>query len=440
MPRTLWVWVFAALTFSSPAFALSTKSIADGLTADEVAATVSGPGAAITNVKITGSASAIGTFAEGGLGVDSGIILSSGNIADAVGPNDSPGAGAALGSPGDTQLNAIVNAAGSTNPTSTHDAVILEFDVVTKTPVFMIHYVFASEEYREYVDKGFNDVFAFFVDGANIATTPGSTDPVTINTINHLRNTQLYLDNETGTATQFDGYTVPMTAVAYVTPQVSHHIKIAVADAGDSILDSAVFIESGGITGVTAPVIVPPVSMIEGRLDQPTELEIPIYFVFEDIPYTLEAFGIPGATTTFSPVHVGPDGKNYVTMKMTLSADTPQGALPLTIRSSTADAENFTTIMVVIDCRPPAMLGTGQPVSQSVASGAPATLTVTPFGSAPYTYQWYSGFAGMTGSPILGANRSTFTTGAVTQPGSYWVRVTNACGSIDSLTAYVTPQ
>src|SRR5438128_340891 len=166
MPKRIWACVFAALLLSLPAAALTTKSIEQGLTAQDVANTVAGAGATITNVKITGSNKAIGTFTEGGLGVSSGIILSSGDIATAAGPNDSAGAGDALGTPGDVQLNSIVQ----TN--STFDAAILEFDVVTTTPVFMIHYVFASEEYREFVDKAYNDVFAFYVDGVNIALTP----------------------------------------------------------------------------------------------------------------------------------------------------------------------------------------------------------------------------------------------------------------------------
>src|SRR5690242_7799851 len=200
MPQRFWVGVFAIVLLALPLSALTTKSIADGLTAEQVAATVAGPGATITNVRITGSNSAIGTFSEGGLGVASGIILSTGNIADAAGPNDSSGSGVSLGTPGDTGLNAIVA------PNETFDAIALEFDVVTTTPVFLINYVFASEEYLEYVDDEFNDAFAFYVDGANIARTPGTSDPVTIHNINTTVNPSLYRDNENGTATQFDGY------------------------------------------------------------------------------------------------------------------------------------------------------------------------------------------------------------------------------------------
>lgn len=434
MPRRIWACVFAALLLSLPAAALTTKSIEGGLTAQDVANTVAGAGATITNVKITGSPKAIGTFTEGGLGVSSGIILSSGDIATAAGPNDSSGAGAALGTDGDAQLDAIVK----TN--STHDAAILEFDVVTTTPVFMIHYVFASEEYREYVDKAYNDVFAFYVDGANIALTPGTSEPVTINSINHLRNTQYYRDNENGTATQFDGFTVPMVAFGFVEKGVPHHIKIAIADTADSILDSAVFIEQGGITGASAPIIVPDDFVIEGRVGEVMDIALPIYYVFDDVPYTLSISGIPGATATFGDVYTGADGRQYVNMRLVLGPDTPSGAQNLTIHSVTADASSTASIVIVTDCKPPTILGLSQPQMQNVPLGATATFDVTPSGSGPFTYQWYSGFAGMTFSPVEGGTLPSLTTGPVNDPQTYWVRIRNACGSTDSLTAFAFPQ
>ena len=434
MAKAIRVCAVLLLLAAVPAFALTTKSVAGGVTADDVAATVTGPGATITNVRITGSTRAVGTFAEGGLGINSGIILSTGDIADAVGPNDATGAGVALGSPGDSQLDSIVS------PRSTFDAAILEFDVVTRTPVFIINYVFASEEYREYVDDDYNDVFAFYVDGANIATTPGTSQPVTINTINHLRNTNLYRDNETGTATEFDGFTVPMVAIAIVEPNVTHHVKIAIADTADAILDSAVFIQQGGITGTTAPVIVPRITAVEAFYDQPLEVQLPIYYVFESIPYTLSATGPAGMTSSFSPLYTGPDGQQYTNLRLQIGPGTPSGSHVVTIRSATSDAERFATFILVVDCTPPALLGIHEPLPQSVARGARATYTVTPLGSAPFTYQWYTGFRGMTDFPVPGATSATFATPPVNERAQYWVRITNACGSYDSLAGVVLPQ
>lgn len=86
-------------------------------------------------------------------------------------------------------------------------------------------------------------------------------------------------------------------------------------------------------------------------------------------------------------------------------------------------------------CTPPAI--TGQPQSQSVASGQGPTLSVTATGSPTLTYQWYRGASGTTSQPIVGATSSTLTTGALTATTSFWVRVANGCGSADSATATV---
>ena len=434
MPRRVWACVFAFSLMAVSAFGLTTRSIDQGLKAEEVAGVLAGPGATITNVTITGSPKSFGTFADGGLGVATGIILSTGDIADSKGPNDASNKGLPMGTAGDANLDAIVA------PNSTFDAAVLEFDVVTATPVFTINYVFASEEYLEYVDDEFNDAFAFYVDGVNIALAPGTSDPVTIHNINPAKNASFYRDNPTGgSATQFDGFTVPMTALGIVEARTSHHIKIVIADTADAILDSAVFIAQGGITGTTAPIIVPTVSAVEARVGQTLTLDLPIYYVFDSIPFGIDISGVPGATATFSPVFVR-DGQKYVTMNLNLGSTTPSGAHTLNIRTFTSDAQRFATIVLVVDCNAPALLGTGQPATQTVAPNGRATFTVAPIGSGPFSYQWYRGYSGMTGSPVVGAIGASFQTPAATEMGAYWVRVKNACGSFDSNTVFVIPQ
>jgi hypothetical protein len=436
MSRRSWACVFALLLVALPGFALTTKSANDGLTATQIASLLTGPGATITGVKITGSPLAIGAFGEGSanFGVTSGVVLSTGDLADVKGPNDSPGSGGDLGSEGHPALDAIVE------PFKTEDAVVLEFDVVTVSPTFAIRYVFASEEYREFVGSEYNDVFAFFVDGANVALTPGSADPVTINTINHLENNGLYRDNEGGVETEFDGYTTPLLAVAVVEPNVPHHIRIAIADTSDGVLDSAVFIAQGGISGnQIAPIIIPPVPSIEARSGETTNLNLPLYYAFPSAPPTLTASGLPGATITFTPMFLE-NGQYYSQMNIVLGPDTPSGSHVVTIESRIGDAVSYSTIVVVVECKPPVILGTGQPQMQIVTRGTAATLRVQPQGSGPFTYQWYRGFTGMTRNPVAGANTGTLNTGPVNEFGSYWVRVSNACGSYDSLAALVIPQ
>jgi hypothetical protein len=435
MPGRSWVCGFALLLLSVPAFAVTTKSMNEGLTRDQVVAILTGSGATITNVTITGSDLAIGSFAEGSaLGLDSGVLLSTGNIADAKGANNAPDKGQALGSAGAPALNAIVS------PFETHDAAIIEFDVVTESPTFAIRYVFASEEYREFVDSEYNDVFAFFVNGANIALTPGSGQPVTINTINHLRNQGLYKDNEGGADTQMDGYTTPLLAVAVVEPGTVNHIRIAIADTSDSVLDSAVFIARGGISGSQiAPIIVPRQESIEAFYGTPgTDVELPLFYAFKNAPPHLSATGIPGATFTFSPLYDDATGQIFSRMNILLSAETPPGTYLVTIRSAIGAAESFATMLVVVDCQPPAILGTGQPQTQVVDRGTIATLKATPTGSA-VRYQWYRGYTGMTRNPVPSSPNGELKV-PVNQVTPYWVRITNPCGSYDSLTAFAIPR
>ncbi|HYC60603.1 MAG TPA: FG-GAP-like repeat-containing protein [Thermoanaerobaculia bacterium] len=84
-----------------------------------------------------------------------------------------------------------------------------------------------------------------------------------------------------------------------------------------------------------------------------------------------------------------------------------------------------------------APLITTQPQSQSTTSGTSRTLSVTATGTGPFTYQWYVGNSGNTANPVPGSNGSTLTV-TPSSTTSYWVRVSNACGSANSNTATVT--
>jgi len=447
----------ALLLLAGTASAVTTKDMATGgVSADDLVKTLTGTGVTITNVKVTGAPSAIGTFTGGsadGLDIDSGVLMSSGNISTAAGPNTSSGTTGALGQPGDAGLDGLVA------PLLTHDAVVLEFDAVTTTNTFSIRYVFASEEYTEYVGSKFNDVFAFFVDGQNIAVVPGTAKPVAVNTINNIQNTGLYHNNPPGSGafgTSFDGFTTELTAVASVEAGSTHHIRLAIADTSDSILDSAVYLAAGGIsgTGVAAAVVPDLTAFVDANGDLPSallvsnldELNIPVtvFGVPQGVTPVLSASGLPDdSTVTFTPgTPLGP-GTPVYNMKVKIGPDTQSGFYALVIRAGIDTAEVFTTIPIIVDCQPPFILGTPghQPATNTnVSSGQKATLTVSPSGTGGARYQWYVGHAGNTNFPIAGANTATFTTPAITSQSEFWVRVTNACGTIDSQTAVVTPQ
>jgi hypothetical protein len=81
---------------------------------------------------------------------------------------------------------------------------------------------------------------------------------------------------------------------------------------------------------------------------------------------------------------------------------------------------------------------TAQPQSQAIQSGQTASMSVSASGTTPFSYQWYQGVSGDTSNPVSGASSASYTTPALTQTTSYWVRVTNSCGNADSNTATIT--
>jgi hypothetical protein len=148
---------------------------------------------------------------------------------------------------------------------------VLEFDIRPLGDTIEFNFVFASEEYPEYVCSSFNDVFSFFLTGnrpgggnynkTNIALIPGTNLPVAINTVNpgvpgsaagggrcnrpnESRNySSLYRTNISSNLV-FDGMTVALKAKAAVIPCQTYRLKFAIQDVGDPIYDSGVFLTS----------------------------------------------------------------------------------------------------------------------------------------------------------------------------------------------------
>lgn len=85
----------------------------------------------------------------------------------------------------------------------------------------------------------------------------------------------------------------------------------------------------------------------------------------------------------------------------------------------------------------PASIGS-QPNGQTISSGGTATLTVSALGSQPTNYQWYQATSTADTSTPVGTNSPSFTTPALTQSRSYFVKVTNSCGFANSNVAAIT--
>jgi hypothetical protein len=222
----------------------SVTSQLDGTTPAQLASTLVGPGVTVNSAAFSGDPRAAGLFEDSAasVGLASGIVLSSGDVHDVVGPNVAIDTGEDLGQPGDSLLTSL-----SGQPT--FDAASLDITFTPTNPQLAINYVFSSEEYTEWVGTAYNDVFAFFVNGVNCALTPGTNNPITVNTINPGSNALFYVPNEPPTYdTEFDGFTVVLTCRAAVNPGVPNTMRLVIADAGDEILDSAVFLQANGIS------------------------------------------------------------------------------------------------------------------------------------------------------------------------------------------------
>ena len=228
-----------------------------------------GNGVTVSNVNYAGGPDAIGSFngSATNLGLNTGIVLTTGTVKPNTGifgaqqgphgPNDIASAGMDNNSPGYAQLT---NIAGE----NTYNATVLEFDFVPNSDSVSFKYVFGSEEYPEFVNQGYNDIFAFFITGPgfggsyNMATIPGTANtPVTIDNVNANTNSAYFVDNGDGSTSpqntspffiQYDGFTTVIEAKAQVQCGETYHLKLAIADVGDAAFDSGIFLEANSLT------------------------------------------------------------------------------------------------------------------------------------------------------------------------------------------------
>jgi len=215
-------------TVGHSASAVVVTSTTDG---NALASAISGSGINISNVVFSAATpTAAGTFTGGGnIGFDQGVLLTTGTVACAVGPN----------------LSSNCSGAGTTTS--------LKFDFTSSNGNVYFRYVFASEEYNEFVNSTFNDRFEVRLNGVNIALLPGGGGLVSINNVNNGTNSAYFRDNTTGAYnTGYDGMTTVLTAQATGLTG-TNTFEFFIADQGDGSLDSGVFIEAGTFSDTPPP-------------------------------------------------------------------------------------------------------------------------------------------------------------------------------------------
>ncbi|MCB9285014.1 MAG: choice-of-anchor L domain-containing protein [Lewinellaceae bacterium] len=413
----------------------------------------------VMNVTAQGTNNQRGTFNNGltSVGIASGVILSSGNIATAAGPNNSGSAGTSYNqNAGDVDLAQIAGGV-------IRDASKIEFDFTPTNDTVTFRYVFASEEYCEWVGSGFNDVFGFFISGPgitgpfsnnaqNIAKLPNGTQ-VSINNVNHNSNSTFYVPNipapipndpdcaghpvagpPSTQDCQYDGFTAVLTATAVVIPCSTYHIKLAVADVGDYIYDSAVFLEAnsfaaGTLAGATANGTVQGTNIIyEGCTGgyflfvRDGDLSLPM-----TITYTISGTATPGADYT------------PLTTSVTIPAGQSQVELPVNAILDNI-AEGTETIIlefalpcqcsqkqVIMQIKDPPPINMNLP-DQTLCGSQSVTLNPGATGGVPpLSYLWSTGAttSSITVTPPIGTT-------------TYNVTVTDDCGHTAVESANVT--
>lgn len=270
-----------------------------------------GTGVSASNITYAGTGQSSGTFAGGGqaFGINSGIILSTG-LASGVEGVATDTSSTCNNLPGDTDLAALEGLPVS----DLYDATVLSFDFIPTYNTVSFQYVFASEEYNGWVGSDYNDVFGFFVNGTNVALIPGTTTNVSINNVNDCVNPVYFIDNigspeggtcavvrsPAGLATAMNGLTTVLTATAAVNPGVINHIKLAISDVGDCLMDSNVLIAANSFTSVLTSTPTGTPCGYPGNTCTPTWTWTPIPTTTFTSTWT--PCGWPGNTCTFTPV------------------------------------------------------------------------------------------------------------------------------------------
>jgi outer membrane protein OmpA-like peptidoglycan-associated protein len=301
----------------------------------------------ISNVRYKGSKHSIGVFKcnlKYNDIIEKGIILSTGNVFDAIGPNTKDDKSGWVQIHPDKQLEQIAKG-------KTYDAAILQFDFVAKSDSITFNFFFASEEYPEYVNKNVNDVFGFFLQNletkteSNIALIKPGNIPITVDNINSTKNKNWYMKNgswnenyveqwaknkqlgELAYTFQFDGFTKLISVSAHTIAGKKYSLKLAIADVGDRNYDSGIFIEagsfkSGGLIENNSSVPLP--RLVKGLNLPAIQADDNTFIVNYNIQFDTDSFRIKGNESFIMLNQVAMIMKKNKSVKLEVSGHTDQ--------------------------------------------------------------------------------------------------------------------
>ena len=222
--------------------------INNNASAIQMAEEMFGAGVTVVDADYYGDRRSSGTYSNGDSiseGVtpgDSGVILSTGrtsNFTKSSGSTNTNTSNSTSTNTSGVNNNSAFNAAAGT---STYDASFMDVEFIPDGDTLTLQFVFASEEYPEYVNSLYQDFIGVWVNGqqVDLAVGDGDIDPLNINGGN---NESLFISNLNDEYnTEMDGFTATMTLKMNVNVGEVNTLRIGIADVTDSSYDSTLLI------------------------------------------------------------------------------------------------------------------------------------------------------------------------------------------------------
>lgn len=363
-------WIIFCVFLVNVATAQVTVTSSIGRTAEDIVrSTLVGSGVSVSNVTFNNVSTALDATSGGQLGIftnningfpalgfTNGLIIATGDVSVAMGPNDDAGAESTVyNSTYCSELQTLIYE-------TLYYPAVLEFDFVTTSDQVTFNYVFASEEYPEFVNAGYNDVFGFFVTDLttnqtrNVALIPGTNLPVSIDNVNDYSYSQYYhATPDYSYNTEYDACVGPFAATFSVVPCRMYHMKLAISNAGDDNYGSAVFLQGQSFTAEgtessvvydneSLPIVVQDCNTATVTFNLANPLNSPTV-----IPLTYSGTAVNGVDVSALPASVTiPAGETSVSIVVRAIGDYTPDTLQLNIYYENTMCADGTTITILV--------------------------------------------------------------------------------------------